>query len=203
MVNEYNQKPNRVIFLLILVVIVAILVMFLLSNSKEPSHEATVEDQEKIITTQHISGVFSDGLTKQTNIKRSEPDQFGVGITEIATYKYDINQDGRPDKIIRMRKENGTAHFQYVYKVFLNDGTTLVDITPKDFFTIEGVECALQKIQFSFEPDFSVTKISRPLGDNWNTPTRSTKTVYSLWSDKMHTVSEITYKTVCDVSDLF
>lgn len=206
MANEYNKKSNQAILLLILVVVVAILVIILLPGNKDKTPHDTdvaIDTSERTIPVQNRSGDFSDGLANPTTVNRSSPDEFGVGVTEIAEYTYDINQDGRPDKIVRTRKETGTAHFQYIYKILLNSETGLVDITPKDFFTIEGTECALQKIQFSFEPDFFVTKISRPLGNNWYAPTQSTKTVYSLWANKMRTVSEIVYKTVCDVSELF
>lgn len=203
MSNEHNQKSNRTIFLLIIVIIVAILAIILWPRSNEEHNDTTVEPQEKTFVMQNAYVIFSDGLNNPTTINRFEPDEFGTGITETAEYTYDINQDGRPDKIIRSRKETGTVHFQYIYKILLNEENKFVDITPKDFFTIEGTECALQKIQFSFDPDFSVIKISRPLGDDWYTPTRSVKTTYSLWSNKMHTVNSMVYKTVCDVSELF
>ena len=146
---------------------------------------------------------FSDGLENPVSVHNFEPDEFGEGVVEVATFSYDLDQDGRPDKISRARRETGTAHFQYIYKVELNDGQKMVNITPKDLFTVEGQECARQKIQFSFKPDFSITKISRPLGEDWNTPTQSTKTVYTLWNNSLHVATVSEYKTVCDVAELF
>jgi hypothetical protein len=146
---------------------------------------------------------FTDGLENPVSEHNFEPDEFGEGVVEVATFSYDIDEDGRPDRISRARRETGTAHFQYIYKVELNNGEKMVNITPKDFFTVEGAECAHQKIQFSFKPDFSITKISRTMGEDWNTPTPSTKTVYTLWNNNLHVATTSEYKTVCDVAELF
>ena len=196
------EKNNGWIKIIIVVALIVIGV-FVFYKLIEPHPEIKpVYIGEPIIETTGGAD-FTDGLEKPTLVRTFEPDEFGEGVVEIATFSYDIDGDGRPDKISRARRETGTAHFQYIYKIELNNGEKMVDITPKDFFTVEGAECAHQKIQFSFKPDFSITKISRPMGEDWNTPTQSTKTVYTLWNNKLHIAETSEYKTVCDVAELF
>ena len=191
------------IILLVILFIVGIIIIYIVGNDKEIAPDKNIQDTNSIVMTGTSGNVFSDGLDNPISVRRFNPDDSGAGITEITEYAYDINQDGHPDRISRARRENGTAHFQYVYKIELNDGQKYIDITPHNFYTVEGADCALQKLQFSFKPDFSVTKISRPMGDDWNTPTQSTKTIFSLWGAQMHIVSSIEYKTVCDVAELY
>jgi len=197
------MKNTNWIKIIIIVALIAVGVFVVHKLTKSDKKIDDVQDEPLIITNGGVGEEFNDGLRDPVSVHTFKPDEFGAGVVEVAAFSYDINEDGRPDKISRARQETGTAHFRYVYKVELNDGGKMVNITPKDLFTIEGAECALQKIQFSFKPDFSITKISRPLGEDWNTPTKSTKTVYSLWNDKLHTATVSEYKTVCDVSELF
>lgn len=200
MKTEYTKSGTWRIILLIVLFVVGIILIYIVGADKTSNEN--ILDSGPIATNLVSDKTFSDGLENPSNVRRFEPDDYGVGVTEIAEYVYDINHDGRPDRITRSRVENGTAHFQYVYKIELNDGQTYTDITPNGFYTVEGSECAHQKLQFSFKPDFSVIKISRPMGDDWNTPTQSTKTTFAIRGQRIHTVSSIEYKTVCDVAEL-
>ena len=115
----------------------------------------------------------------------------------------DINGDGIRDRITRTRNENGTAHHYYQYKIELNNGGEFVDITPDEFRTVEGAECALAKIQFSFHPEFRAVKITRPWNVSWTTPTTATKIVYAMENQKLVPIERTEMKSVCDVTDLF
>lgn len=196
------EKNNGWIKIIIIVALIAIGVLVFYKFSKPRTKIASIDIEKQIVETTGGAD-FTDGLSNPESVRNFAPDEFGAGVVEVATFSYDIDGDGRPDKISRARRETGTAHFQYIYKVELNDGEKLINITPKDFFTVEGAECAHQKIQFSFKPDFSITKISRPMGEDWNTPTQSTKTVYTLWNNNLHIAETSEYKTVCDVAELF
>lgn len=194
------EKNNGWIKIVIVIFLVAVGV-FVFYKLKKPNVATIDIDEPNVEIIENTD--FTDGLENPTSVRNFAPDEFGAGVVEVATFSYDIDGDGRPDKISRARRETGTAHFQYVYKVELNDGEKLINITPKDFFTVEGAECAHQKIQFSFKPDFSIVKISRPMGEDWDTPTQSTKTVYTLWNNNLHIAETSEYKTVCDVAELF
>lgn len=196
------EKNNGWIKIIIIVALIVIgVVVFYKLIEPHPEIQPVYIEEPIIETTGGAN--FTDGLENPESVRNFAPDEFGAGVVEVATFSYDIDGDGRPDKISRARRETGTAHFQYIYKVELNNGEKLINITPKDFFTVEGAECAHQKIQFSFKPDFSITKISRPMGEDWNTPTQSTKTVYTLWNNNLHIAETSEYKTVCDVAELF
>ena len=194
------EKNNGWIKIVIVIFLVAVGI-FVFYKLKKPNVTTIDVDEPTIEIVEDTE--FSDGLSNPESVHKFEPNEFGEGVVEVATFSYDLDQDGRPDKISRARRETGTAHFQYIYKVELNDGQKMVNITPKDLFTVEGAECAHQKIQFSFKPDFSITKISRPMGEDWNTPTQSTKTVYALWNNGLRVVTTSEYKTACDVAELF
>ena len=196
------EKNNGWIKIIIIVALIVIgVVVFYKLIEPHPEIQPVYIEEPIIETTGGAN--FTDGLENPVSVRNFAPDEFGAGVVEVATFSYDIDGDGRPDKISRARRETGTAHFQYIYKVELNNGEKLINITPKDFFTVEGAECAHQKIQFSFKPDFSITKISRPMGEDWDTPTQSTKTVYTLWNNNLHIAETLEYKTVCDVAELF
>ena len=196
------EKNNGWIKIIIIVALIIIgVVVFYKLIEPHPEIQPVYIEEPIIETTGGAN--FTDGLENPESVRNFAPDEFGAGVVEVATFSYDIDGDGRPDKISRARRETGTAHFQYIYKVELNNGEKLINITPKDFFTVEGAECAHQKIQFSFKPDFSIVKISRPMGEDWNTPTQSTKTVYTLWNNNLHIAETSEYKTVCDVAELF
>lgn len=146
---------------------------------------------------------FSDGLAMADTSTRGTLDEFGAGISQTDVFNRDINNDGRPDRITRTRVENGTPHYYYEYKIELNNDGRYVDITPDGFRTTEGAECALQKLRFSFSPDFSITKISRKWTDSWTTPTMAVKTTYALHNGKLNVSDTHNMKSICDVSELF
>ena len=197
------EKHNGWIKIIIILALIVVGVFVFYKFNKPHTETKSISVMAEPIVETMGGAEFTDGLENPVSVHNFEPDEFGEGVVEVATFSYDIDEDGRPDRISRARRETGTAHFQYIYKVELNNGEKMVNITPKDFFTVEGAECAHQKIQFSFKPDFSITKISRPMGEDWDTPTPSTKTVYTLWNNNLHVATTSEYKTVCDVAELF
>ena len=146
---------------------------------------------------------FNDGLGKTKDKIGYKPDETGVGVTRIETFSFDINSDGQDDKITRIRHENGTAHFWDEYTIEINENNRFHTITTDDFKTINGADCALQKIKFVFKPKFQVIKISRPWVDSWITPSMATQTTYELINNKMVMVETKKLSSVCDVTDLF
>lgn len=154
-------------------------------------------------TPRAVTGEFSDGLGKPDSISQNSLDEFGAGIASVEIFNRDINGDGRADRITRTRVENGTPHFYYEYKIELNENGRYIDITPDGFRTTEGADCALQKLHFSFKPDFIVTKISRKWRDTWTTPTMATKTTYALHGNHLNITDSVQLKEICNVADLF
>lgn len=146
---------------------------------------------------------FNDGLGKTKDKIGYKPDETGTGVTRIETFPFDINSDGHDDKITRIRHENGTAHFWDEYTIEINENNRFRTITTDDFKTINGADCALQKIKFVFKPKFQVIKISRPWVDSWLTPSMATQTTYELINNKMVMVETKKLSSVCDVTDLF
>ncbi len=149
------------------------------------------------------SGEFPDGLINPVSSMRGMLDEYGAGTAASDTFHRDLNNDGQTDRITRQRIENGTAHFYYDYKIELNNGTGYTDITPDKLRTTEGAECALTKLQFSFQPEFKIIKISRPWRDTWVTPTMARKTVYTLRDGRMTAGETTNLSVVCDVASLF
>lgn len=146
---------------------------------------------------------FNDGLGKTKDKIGYKPDETGTGVTRIETFSFDINSDGQDDKITRIRHENGTAHFWDEYTIEINENNRFRTITTDDFRTINGADCALQKLKFVFKPKFQVIKISRPWVDSWTTPSMATQTTYELINNKMVMVETKKLSSVCDVADLF
>lgn len=147
--------------------------------------------------------VFNDGLGKPQNKIGYKPDETGIGTTKIETFLYDINTDGKKDKITRIHHENGTAHFWDEYTIEINENDRFRSIELDDFRTINGAECTLQKLKFIFKPTFQVIKISRPWVKSWNTPSIATKTTYELKNNQMIVVDKKQMANVCDVTELF
>lgn len=203
-----TQRSNIFIkiFGLIIMVVIVILVYMLASKPKKTDVSAFGTGSPQISETNtkiKTSGVFSDGLSSPISSETQMPDETGAGTVQQDVYSVDINRDGVLDRIVRTRKENGTAHFSYEYKVNINKNGAWYNITPNGFYTTEGAECALQKLQFIFKPEFSVVKISRPWSDSWGTPTVATKSVFKIKNDKMVLESSQKLQSVCNVSDLF
>ena len=147
--------------------------------------------------------VFSDGLPRPDLVETYTLDETGSGIAKKEVFNIDINNDDFIDRITRTRHENGTAHFWYEYKIELNKNGVFFNVTPNGFRTTEGAECSLKKIQFIFEPEFKVIKISRPWETSWNTPTVATRTDYALKNGKLVQTAQKTLGSCCEVTELF
>lgn len=212
MSNRFNTAPERggitlTIMLVFMLVVIGVLV-YLLASGTRSNDGKTIGVSAPVVS--HIAprqnahgGVFSDGLPHPDTITEYPLDETDSGIQSVAEFNLDINRDGKTDRITRTRHENGTSHFYDEYKIEINDGDILINITPSGFRTVQGAECALQKLHFSLSPDFRVTKISRKWKDSWNTPTPATRTIYKLSGDKLNVASQDVLGTVCDVTDLF
>ncbi len=165
------------------------------------THAPRPAGKPRTITT--TGAAFDDGLGRAGASTQYPLDEFGAGLAAVDVFNRDINNDGRNDRITRRRIENGTAHFIYEYTIELNTPTGFIDITPDDFRTIEGAQCALQKLRFIFTPAFSVIKISRPWRDTWNTPTQATRDTFSILQNQIHHIDRQQMTSVCDVAELF
>jgi len=209
------QRTGTTFKILFAIMILAIIVMiYILAGGRTPpvgktsglsAPDTTIEraaDTDDTDAPARANGEFTDGLGQPDEVTNHTPDEFGAGIVSIETFNRDINNDGRPDRITRTRVENGTAHFYYEYKIELGTDGGMRDITPDGFRTTEGARCALQKLRFSFRPDFTVTKVSRNWRDSWDTPTPSTKTVFSMQGENLEISETQKLKSVCDVADL-
>jgi len=179
------------------------------------------------ITGQIESGEFDDGLRNPASVTTHDLGNADEGITRTEVYYIESNGDGARMRITKSTFDNGTAHgyFQYKIELNLNGGPAprspegpiaeatqamgaqgeggFIDITPADFRTVEGADCALQKIRFVFKPIFQVVKISRPWADTWVTPTMASKTVYVIDENQMKILSTRPIGEICDVSELF
>lgn len=212
----HQQQSGNVLLnvLLILMFIIIAVLIYILAGGPMPtftktpagvqSPEMQFSDNKNLdVVIAANTGEFSDGLTNPDFSEQYQLDEFGTGVTERDIFDIDINNDGRRDRITRTRNENGTAHFYYQYTIELNNNGDFVDITPDGFRTVEGAECALQKLQFVFRPEFRVIKISRDWDKSWDTPTPATRTVYTISNNQISAETSTPLKTICDVTDLF
>lgn len=205
--NTNYEKGSAILTILLIIMVVVIgFLIYLLAGGSIPKATKTVGVESptmEISTSKTENEQFSDGLTNLVSSKKFNLNEFGEGIAEQNIYEYDINNDGKKDRITRTKNENGTPHFYYEYKIELNKNGSFVDITPEGFRTTEGAECALQKLQFVFKPDFKVIKISRDWKDSWDTPSLAIQTTYNFSDGKIISTSEKELQTICDVSELF
>lgn len=205
--NTNYEKGSAILTILLIIMVVVIgFLIYLLAGGSIPKTTKTVGVESptmEISASKTENEQFSDGLTNLVSSKKFNLNEFGEGIAEQNIYEYDINNDGKKDRITRTKNENGTPHFYYEYKIELNKNGSFVDITPEGFRTTEGAECALQKLQFVFKPDFKVIKISRDLKDSWDTPSLAIQTTYNFSDGKIISTSEKELQTICDVSELF
>ncbi|MDE6250867.1 MAG: hypothetical protein K2M34_04545 [Alphaproteobacteria bacterium] len=146
---------------------------------------------------------FDDGLTRPSTEQQAEPDDFGVGVTNIRVYTHDLNNDGVLDRITRTHIENGTSHFTNEYKIELASGSGWVNITPDNFNTVESADCAIQKLRFYFDPVFTVEIIGRNIGETYATPTMAYRTIYQMTNNRLMKISHAPITETCDVSGLF
>ena len=142
----------------------------------------------------------TDGLPKPDHTEYfdiSEGNGDVYGVHSIGTFYIDINNDGKKDKIKRGHFVTMTAHGYDFYEIELHNGKKL-DLP--GFRTIEAAECFLQFYHFQFEPEFQLTKISRPLGkESWTqlTPIKIEK--FKIINDKLEKISTKSHKPMCDV----
>lgn len=205
--NTNYEKGSAILTILLIIMVVVIgFLIYLLAGGNIPKTTKTVGVESptmEISASKTENEQFSDGLTNLVSSKKFNLNEFGEGIAEQNIYEYDINNDGKKDRITRTKNENGTPHFYYEYKIELNKNGSFVDITPEGFRTTEGAECALQKLQFVFKPDFKVIKIARDWKDSWDTPSLAIQTTYNFSDGEITPISEKELKTICDVSELF
>ncbi len=197
------------VLLVIMLVVIGVLGYMLIAGKTPQIHRTNNVESPTINATNTTNQpaptnkTESDGLINPDYSEQYELNEFGAGVARMDAFNRDINHDGRPDRIIRTRHENGTDHYYDQYQIAINNNGTYIDITPDGFRTTQGAECALQKLQFAFRPDFRVVKISRPWQESWTTPTMATETVYTIVKNKLQPISTRQLKVVCDVSDLF
>ena len=146
---------------------------------------------------------FSDGLVNPDSVTKYNLDENDTGISEKSIYYVDINNDKKSDRITKTFYDMGNAHSYYEYKIELNQNGKFVDITPKNFRTINGADCDLQQIQFVFKPEFKVILISRDLGETWIDSTPATRRIYTLSNNKIELSNTKKLKPICDVKELF
>ena len=197
-------RGNTITVLIMLGIVVSVFVGYSLIHKNKNDVQTFGTAAVNITQKQKNRAItFNDGLGKTKDKIGYKPDETGVGVTRIETFLFDINSDGKDDKITRIRHENGTAHFWDEYTIEINENNRFRTITTDDFKTINGADCALQKLKFVFKPKFQVIKISRPWVDSWTTPSMATQTTYELINNKMVMVETKKLSSVCDVADLF
>jgi hypothetical protein len=197
-----EKKSNwPMILLLVLIAAVAALAYVLTTRTGDaPGTREFVPDAPAVSKT---DGEFSDGLGAPVSRTTYPLDEFGEGVAAADVFDIDINRDSRPDRITRTRTETGADHFYYEYKIELDMGGYHADITPANFRTVEGAQCALKKLRFVFNPDFQVIVISRDWMESWTTPTPASRTVYQLDNNELKAGEARRLQPVCDVSELF
>ena len=194
------KKTSNIILIIFIVIlcVVAYLFHYLYKNSKQPTDIIV-----PYATTDNV-GVFSDGLQNPDSVTKYDMNEFDIGVAEKSIYYVDINNDGTKDKITKIFTETGNAHSYYSYTIELNRDGKYIDITPNNFKTTNGASCDLQQIQFSFNPEFKVTIISRNLGETWDIPTMAYHQEYTLSkSGKFKSTSKKKLRSICDVKELF
>lgn len=210
-----DAKTNipRAILTIVLTVVIGILIYILSANKhpqpqdssigvSSPAAQSKTADAPQPDLRDDFNN-FNDGLARPSAETEIAPDDFGVGVTNVRVYSHDLNNDGVLDRITRTHIENGTSHFTNEYKIELASGSGWVNITPDNLKTIEGADCAIQKLRFYFDPAFTVEIIGRNMGDTYITPTMAYRTVYQMAGNRLMQISHAPIKEVCDVSGLF
>lgn len=174
-------------------------------GTENPTATVGDPDQAKDITiaSDAADDEFNDGLGRASTRTIYQLDEFGAGVGARDIFIADINNDGNPDRITRTTINSGTAHTstQYTIEIAADDGYR--DITPPEFNTIESADCALRKIRIKLTPRFQVIRISRPMGDTWDTPTVPVKEVFSLSNNQIIRTGAVELPAICDVAELF
>lgn len=207
-----TQSGNNVlrnILTIILLLVIAVLVYILSQKSMNDTDVSNIGVTSPVVSSAPRDTIpydfdrFNDGLAKPNAQTKNAPDEFGVGVTDVRIYNRDLNNDGRPDKITRTHIENGTSHFTNEYKIELATDIGYIDITPDNLKTVEGADCALQKLRFYFDPVFMIEKIGRNIGEDYVTPTMAYKTIYKMIDNQLVQISQTPITEICDVSELF
>ncbi|MBR5354828.1 MAG: hypothetical protein IK122_01735 [Alphaproteobacteria bacterium] len=196
-----NKTKNLIWFLAIIALCTLAFVFYNTYTKQKMNAQPTPVFSDEFTTND--SKEFSDGLTNPDSVTQYPLDELETGISEKSIYYIDINQDNKPDRITKTFFETGTAHSYYEYKIELNQNGKFVDITPKDFRTVNGADCDLQQIQFVFKPKFKVILISRELGETWLDATVAQKQVFQLSENKLKKTETKTLRKICDVRELF
>ncbi len=188
----------------VLMGVLIIILIFLLMRRDNVQTEKSDGIISPMISNQDKSGdgAFSDGLINPESSHQGRLDQYGAGVAQTDVFSIDINDDGVPDKITRVRHENGTDHFYFEYQIQVNIDGQMVNVIDENLRTTESAECALQKIKFQFKPTFQVIKISRPWVNSWTTPSMATKTTYNFVNGKLVPTNVSEMKVICDVAQL-
>ncbi len=135
---------------------------------------------------------FSDGLPKPDKTEVFDlPEDYGT--KQIDTFYIDVNNDSIKDTIKRGRFVTGTAHSYTFYDIYLDDGKLLTHLT-----TLEGADCVLRAYKFQMQP-FVITSASRPVGKDYTEPTKANVETFEIKKDKIESVSDKEYNTICDV----
>jgi len=196
------DKTKNLIWILTIAVLCALAYVLYNTYTKQQKNETApipVFSDEFINT----SSGFSDGLTNPDSVTKYPLDEYNVGIAEKSIYFADINSDNETDRITKTFFETGNAHSYYEYKIELKQNGKFVDITPKNFRTVNGADCDLQQIQFVFKPQFKVILISRNMGETWIDPTVAKKQVFKIVENTLQEKETKTLHKICDVKELF
>ena len=211
--QDTQTNISRPIVTIALTAVIGILVYILTTHKSPQSQDASIGvDSPMIINKTQPAprrditddfDKFDDGLTHPNTEKKTAPDDFGVGVTNVRVYSHDLNNDGVLDRITRTHIENGTSHFTNEYKIELASGSGWVNITPDNFSTVESADCAIQKLRFYFDPVFTVEIIGRNIGETYAIPTMAYRTVYQMTNNRLIKISHTPVTEICDVSGLF
>ncbi|MDR2268913.1 MAG: hypothetical protein LBD94_01895 [Rickettsiales bacterium] len=203
------QKSNIVAFVAAAMLAIAISYFFFGRKDKEAVKIAPTKTQAehvqktKVKTSQGFGNYkFDDGLHGPDSKTEFPLNDAGEGVASSETFNANIG-GGKKIRINRIKNESQTSHSYFEYKIELETNGNFADITPDEFRTVEGADCALQKIRFVFTPEFAAIKISRKWIESWITPTMATKTIYKLSGDKLEISSSVPLEKICNVSDLF
>lgn len=191
---------KQIIYTIIIIISAGLLIYFY--TAKRETQPQKAEEPFQTQNQQIKSKEFDDGLDTPTKVEVFDWNKSTDGIVEIRTFLLDINGDKIKDKIIKTRYENGTQPGYWDYKIKIANGNFWTDITPSGLITVEGKNCDLQKIQFSFMP-FKIKKIGREIESDWDSPTMATIINYEFLNGVLITSQSQNINAVCDVKILF
>ncbi len=193
---------KQIFYTIIIIISVGLLIYFYMAKKEaqpKPGYESfQVQNQQQNIKAKE----FDDGLDNPSKIETFDWNKSNDGITEIRTFLFDINGDKIKDRITKTRFENGTKPGYWDYKIEISNGSSWIDITPYGLMTVEGEDCDLQRIQFSFMP-FQIKKVGREIEGDWDAPSMATIINYEFVNGALVGTSPQKLNVVCDVKILF